>query len=294
VHALLLPQSLARGEAVEHCRRYLATKLRWPRLTFAALPREHRDDWVTLLAWNALQREISGLPNGFERRRAWQELAAELDAALEEHPRSALGLALSFSIRRHALPEELLRRPLQEWERADMLSTFESREALLGHARALAAPLGRMFLRVSGRANPRNEALTDALAVALQLTEWLTHLPRDLERGRVRLPLEELTRAGGDLSALFARRPSPEIRAWLAQEAARIRVFYARGWELCRELGPWNGRRLAFVLRWHAASLSALEAAGPRLLARPLPSGRLRMLACATASLFSRRPPRFE
>src|SRR6185295_1096829 len=168
VHELLLPQSLSRAEASERCRRYLATRLRAFRLAQAFLPRECRDDWIALLAWQRLGHELAAQTRGFERRRGLDELANELEAALAERAHSAAGLALSFAVRRHDLPEELLRRPLLEWKRDENLATFETREALLGHARALAVPEGRLLLRLAGLASPRNEALVDALAVALQ------------------------------------------------------------------------------------------------------------------------------
>src|SRR5262245_20944148 len=184
VHELLLPQSLSRAEALEHCRRYLATRIRRFRLAQALLPREVREDFIALLAWQRLGREISWGVEGFERRRGLDELASELDAALDERARSPVGIALSFAIRRHDLPEELLRRPLLEWKRDETLATFATREALLAHARALAVPEGRLLLRVGGKQGPRNEALADSLAIALQLTTWLAELAGELERGR--------------------------------------------------------------------------------------------------------------
>lgn len=292
VHELLLPQSLSRAEAQELCRRYLATRIRRFRLAQLCLPRDERDDFVALLAWSCLGRELAERPDGFERRRGLEELGVELDAALDERARSPVGLALSFAIRRHELPEELLRRPLFEWKRDESLATFATREALLAHARALAVPEGRMLLRLAGKETPRNEALADALAIALQLTAWLADLAGELEHGRLRIPIEELTRGGLELGAVLAGRERPALARTVAAQVAWTRTFYAKGWELCRELGAWRGRELAFVLRWHAATLSALEQARFDALRGPPPSGWLRLLACALASLCSPAPPR--
>src|SRR5262245_4501169 len=292
VHELLLPQSLSRAEALEHCRRYLATRIRRFRLAQALLPREVREDFIALLAWQRLGREISWGVEGFERRRGLDELASELDAALDERARSPVGIALSFAIRRHDLPEELLRRPLLEWKRDETLATFATREALLAHARALAVPEGRLLLRVGGKQGPRNEALADSLAIALQLTTWLAELAGELERGRLRIPVEDLTRGGLELGAVLAGREGAAFARAVASHVQWTRTFYARGWELCRELGAWRGRELAFVLRWHAATLSALEQARFDALRGPPPSGWLRLFACAFASLCSPAAPR--
>ena len=293
MHELLLPQSLSRAEALEHCRRYLTTRIRRFRLAQVFLPREERDDFIALLAWQSLGRELAARADGFERRRGLEELASELEAALAERAGSPVGLALSFAIRRHDLPEELLRRPLLEWRRAEALATFATREALLAHARALAVPEGRLLLRLAGMQSPRNEALADALAIALQLTSWLADLAGELERGRLRIPIEDLTSGGLELGAVLAGRERPALARTLAAHVAWTRSFYAKGWELCRELGSWRGRELAFVLRWHAATLSALEQARFEALRGPPPSGWLRLLACAFASLSSLGAPRF-
>jgi phytoene synthase len=292
VHALLLPRSLARAEAIELCRAYLATRVRHFGLARAFLPREQRDDWIALLAWQRLGREIASQARGFERRRGLDELESELEAALGERARSPAGLALSFAVRRHALPEELLRRPLLEWKRDESLATFETREALLAHARALAVPEGRLLLRLAGLTSARHEVLADALAVALQLTEWLTDFARELEHGRLRLPVDELARAGVPLDALLAPGTNPALARVVAAHVAWTRGFYARGWELVGALGPLRARELAFLLRYHAAALGALEQAEHDARRGPPPAGWLRVVACAAASVVSTAPPR--
>ncbi len=298
VHELLLPQSLSRAEAIEHCRRYLVTRIRRFGLLQFGLPRDGREAWIALFAWQRLGREIAALERGFERRRGLDELGNELEAALAERARTPAGIALSYAVRRYELAEELLRRPLLEWKRDETLATFETREALLAHARALAVPEGRLLLRLAGAATPRNEVLADALAIALQLTAWLADLAGELERGRLRLPIDELARHGVALASLRAgdepRSASQGValaRA-VAAQVAWTRGFYSKGWELCRALGPWRGRELAFVLRWHAASLSALEHRRFDALRGPPPSGWLRLTACAAASLATTAAPR--
>ena len=292
-----MPASLSRAEAVERCGRYLSTRIRRFRLGRRFLPRDGRDEWIALLAWQRLGREIAAGPRGFERQRGLNELESELDAALSERPRSPAGLALSFVVRRHELPEELLRRPLLEWKRDETLATFETREALLAHARALAVPEGRSLLRLAGAASPRNEALVDSLAVALQLTGWTADLAHELERGRLRVPVDELLRGGVALDALrgedaLGGDQRVALARVIAAQVSWARTFYARGWELCRALGPWRGRELAFLLRWNAATLAALEHARFDALRGPPPSGWLRLFACGVASLSTRAAPR--
>ena len=296
VHALLTPQELSRAEALAACEAHLARRFRLWKVARRLVPPSAREGFVAVLAWHELARELAELPPGFERRRSLEELLHELELALREDARSAAGRALSFAVRRHELSEELLRRPALERRREEHLATFETREALLGHARALAVPEARLYLALLGTSGARAEVLADTCALALQLTHWLTHLGPDLGRGVLHLPMDELLRAGvalGELTPGAPRaRPSPALAHVLAAEVARARELYARGWELCALLGPVRGRALAFVLRWNAAALGALEARGLDALRGPPPAGWLRLAACLTTSLASTAPPR--
>jgi len=296
VHALLHAQELSRAEALTACEAYLVQRFGPWRGLRRAVPATAREGFGALFAWHELGRELASLPEGFERRRGLEELAHELDLALREDPRSAIGRALSFAVRRHQLSEEFLRRPLLERRRAEHLATFETREALLGHARALCVPEARLYLAVLGETRARNEALADSCALALQLTHWLAQLGPDLARGELHLPMDELLRSGVALAELgpdAARaRPSPSLARALAAEVARTRELYLRGWDLCPALGPLRGRALAFLLRWNAATLAALEARNLDAMRGPPPAGWLRLAACFAASLASTAPPR--
>lgn len=295
MHALLTPQELSRAEALALCEVHLVRRFRPWRFLRYAVPPAAREGFGALLAWHELARELACLPAGFERRRSLEELGHELDQALREDARSPVGRALSFAVRRHELSEELLRRPLLERRREEHLATFETREALLGHARALAVPEARLYLAVLGETRARAAALADACALALQLTHWLAELGPDLARGTLHLAMDELLRAGVELAELAPdaprRRPSLALTQVLAAELAQARGLFARGWDLCPLLGPVRGRALAFVLRWNAATLAALEARGLDALRGPPPAGRLRLVACLAASALGTAPP---
>lgn len=287
-----MPAPVTRDAALERCRRYLARRIRRWRIAQLFLPAATRDDLVAVLAWHRLVREVAAGPTGFERRRGLEELSSELANAHVERPRSPIGIALSFAMRRHGLPDEELQHPLVEWKREEHLATFETREELLAHARALAVPEGRLLLRTLDLSSPRLDALADALAVAIQLTAWLVALRQDLEQGRLRVPVRELTHQGVSIGSLSSGEARAALARVIATEVGWVRGYFARGWPLCRELGPWRGRRLAFVLRWHAASLSALEARRFDVWRGAPPAGWLRLLACAGTSLASTSPPR--
>lgn len=293
MHELLEPADVMRDPALERCRAHLARTWRPWRWAERLLPPTARDGLVAVLAWQRLTREVAST-RGFERRRGLALLRRELDLAQHERAGSAVGTALSWALRRHEIEPEWLRAPLVAWSRDEHLATFETRAALLAHARALAAPEGRALLAVLDRRGPRREVLAEALAIALQLTAWVVGLRDEFAAGRLRLPLDAVLRGGTDLSGLFEPRGGERLAALLRDEVAWVRAFYEKGWPLCRELGPWEGRLLAFVLRWNAASLSALEFARFRPRPGGPPAGWPRLVTCGLAGLATRAAPRLR
>lgn len=287
---LLTPASPSIREAYARCERALAA--RRPRgrawwLLRRLLPATEGEDVIALSAWHRTLAEA-----GTRGAAARRELHEDLEATLAEAPRSALGIALGHTIRRHELPVNLLRGPLEALAREDSQSAFETRDELVAWVRRVAAPEGRLLLRVFGRAGERDEVLADSLACGLRIATWTTRLGRELEGGHLRLPMEELRRFDARLP-----RPgepaTPELRRATLAQVGWARDWLERGWPLCDELGRWRGRLLAFVLRWHAAGIAALEARGGDALGAPPPAGTLRLVACALAAGASRRPPRF-
>jgi phytoene synthase len=290
---LLRPTEPSLEVALALCERELgrrAPRWRWARLL---LPRAARPDLVALLAWHRLARELGGADRDeFSRRRALGELRRELGAALAGVSRTAVGVALGARHRRHRLPARQLAATLRALERDARVGVFDTREELAAHAAALAAPEGRLILHALGVAGERARVLADSASAAIQLTRWTTHLPAELACGRLRLAAEDLRREGVDVARIAERPAAPELRRAVARQIAWTRGLYAKSWPLCRELGPWRGRLAAFVLRWNAASLAAIEARGHDVTAGPPRAGWPRIAACAALALAGRAAPR--
>jgi len=292
VHQLLALEADTPAEAVQACGRFLASRWRRWRLARRFLPREARDDLAVLCAWHGLSRLLLEAPADVETaRRARDELANVLDTIQANEPRTPMGIALAPVVRRYAIPDLLLRSRLLALERDAHVHTYETRKDLVALARRVAHPEGRLLLRILGFSGERNELLADALATGVQLTSWIAGLRPALDRGHLYLPVEDLVRFRVDLRQIEEGRTNDASRRLIAEEIAWARSFLAKGWPLCEALGPWRGRLLACVLRWHAAALSAVEARDHDALSGPPRAGWPRLLACATASLAGRGLP---
>jgi len=187
-------------------------------------------------------------------------------------------IALSVTVRRHALPAEpflgLIDANLQD----QRVSAYEDWPALLGYCRLSAAPVGRMVLGLFGVHDARAEALSDDVCIGLQLANFAQDVSVDGARGRTYLLQEEI-RAHGDVGATRAM-------------CERARGLLASG----RELETMVRGRLRVQLSLYRlggeAILDAVAAQGfDTRQRRPALSGRARVgiMARALATLSKRR-----
>lgn len=86
-----------------------------------------------------------------------------------------------------------------------------------------AAVIGLQMVPILEPSQPEAYARAKDLGVAFQLANFVRDVGEDLERGRVYLPLEDLARFGVSRADLEKRVVTPEIRAALEFQIARVR-----------------------------------------------------------------------
>ncbi len=127
----------------------------------------------------------------------------------------------------------------------------------------VASAVGLMCVEIFGYSDPRARQYATNLGVALQLTNILRDVPKDLALGRVYLPQQDLRRFG--VSEDLLRREaanagrgiqSREVKALLAYQASRAREYYVRA---KASLPSVDARRLVAAEIMGAIYFSILE-----------------------------------
>jgi len=218
--------------------------------SFLVLPREKRE--AIIAVWDfcravddAVDAEPDAQRAAGELKRWREELAACFDGG---RPATPQGASLQPFITRFNLP----RRSFEDLIDGVGMDVGDRRyltfDDLYQYCLRVASAVGLICIEIFGYRDARARDYAIDLGVALQLTNILRDVPKDLERGRVYLPLEDLDRFGcreDDLRAEVARAGqgigSERVRALLAHQAERARTYYTRA---RAALPPGEGRRL--------------------------------------------------
>ncbi len=208
------------------------------------------------------------------------DLEREVDACYSGDATWPVMRVLQPTIREFALPSEPFVRLIEANRMDQRITEYETWEDLREYCRHSADPVGRLVLGLL-RLDEDAElvAASDDVCTGLQLVNFLQDVPRDLELGRVYLPLEDRRRFG--VAALDS--PSPELLELLRFEAARARGLLAGGRVLQTRIGGRVGRAVGLFARGGGAALDALESAHWDVFTqRPRPS-RTRLALAALA-----------
>jgi squalene synthase HpnC len=215
-----------------------------------------------------------------DRLAALDELEQEVDACYSGEPSWPVMQVLAPTIHEFSLPREPFLRLIEANRMDQRIAEYGTWDDLKEYCRHSADPVGRLvlgLLRLDGE--PELVAASDDVCTGLQLVNFLQDVPRDLELGRIYLPLEDRRRFG--VTALD--RPSPELLELLRYEAARARELLAAGRVLQDRIGGRLGRAVGLFARGGLAALEALESAHWDVFTqRPRPS-RTRLALAAFA-----------
>jgi squalene synthase HpnC len=145
-------------------------------------------------------------------------------------------LALGASVRKLGLPAVLLEDLLSAFRQDVTVTRYATWAALFDYCRRSANPIGRLVLRIGGYAAHDLDRWSDAICTALQLTNFWQDVRSDYSRGRIYLPLEEISGHGADERALVEGRITPQWRDAIASAVSRTRALFNDGLPLCDRL----------------------------------------------------------
>jgi phytoene synthase len=189
--------------------------------------------------------ERAGQPGTEEARRAAADALsgwrAELAACFEGgQPRTSQGAALLPHIAAFTLPRQPFEDVIDGVEIDLDRPRFRSFDDLREYCLRVASAVGLVCIEIFGYTNAASRQYATDLGIALQLTNILRDLGRDLSAGRLYLPADDLARFGVSEDHLRAGVVTGNVRALLEFEARRARDHYLKA---ARELPREDAKR---------------------------------------------------
>src|SRR6476620_2855134 len=178
-------------------------------------PRSLRPHIRALYCYARLVDELGDAYEG-DRLAALDELEREVDAAFAGEATWPVLRTVQPTIREFELPGEPFLRLIEANRMDQRVSEYETWADLKHYCVHSADPVGRLVLGLLRSADqPELVAASDDVCTGLQLVNFLQDVPRDLELGRIYLPLEDRRRF--DVTELD--HPSEPLRQLLEFEA---------------------------------------------------------------------------
>src|ERR1700719_377243 len=193
------------------------------------LPKELHQDFYNLYAYcrwaDDLGDEIPETARALELLDWWE---IELNACYGGHPSHAVFVALQETIVAKDIPQQPFADLLHAFRQDQTVQRYDTWDAILDYCIYSANPVGRLVLYLCGYRDEERQRLSDATCTALQLANFWQDVSRDLEKGRIYIPLDSLADHRLTDADIVARRFDQRYVALMRSLIARTRdLFYA-------------------------------------------------------------------
>jgi squalene synthase HpnC/squalene synthase HpnD len=195
----------------------------------------------------------------------WDEELRECYAGRPSHP---VFVALAGTIRACDIPMQPFADLLVAFRQDQTVHRYATWEEMIGYCRYSANPVGRLVLYLCGYRDEERQRLSDATCTALQLANFWQDVRRDLEKGRIYIPLDALRGHGLGFEDVEARRFSEKYAALMRDIIARTRKLFAEGMPLAEKVDGMIRVDIEMFSRGGLAVLDAIERMGYNTLER--------------------------
>ena len=136
------------------------------------------------------------------------------------------------------IPEDYYQEVVSGVETDLTKNRYQDFQELTAYCYQVASVVGLFCIHIFGYSHERAKQYAVDLGQAMQLTNILRDVKEDLDRGRVYLPLEEMTAFGYSLEELQAGVVNEPFQRLMKHQADRARQYFDSGFKLLPYLSP--------------------------------------------------------
>jgi squalene synthase HpnC len=229
------------------------------------LPRELHQHFYNVYAYcrwsDDLGDEIPDRARALELLSAWEEDLRHCWRHGEE-PCHPVLIALRETVRAKQTPLRLYLDLLRAFRQDQKTQRYATWDGVLNYCVYSANPVGRLVLHLCDYRDDERQRLSDFTCTALQLANFWQDVSRDLDKGRIYIPIEELTKHGLTEEDIVARRFDSRYVALMKSLIARTRELFDAGLPLAPLVDSGLRTDIELFSRGGIAILDAIEASG--------------------------------
>jgi squalene synthase HpnC len=171
-------------------------------------------------------------------------------------------IALRETVRAKDIPVGPFSDLLRAFRQDQVVQRYPTWDAVLDYCVYSANPVGRLVLYLCGYRDSERQRLSDFTCTALQLANFWQDVSRDLEKGRIYIPLDALASHGLTESDIVARKFDARYQALMKTLISRTRDLFAAGLPLAGRVEGMLRVDIELFSRGGLAVLDAIEASG--------------------------------
>ncbi len=261
-----LPQANCAPSEAERYTRWLATH-HYENFNVVSwlLPRDLHQHFYNVYAYcrwsDDLGDEVADPARALQLLDAWEDELRLIykDGAGPSHP---VLIALRETIRAKDIPLQPFCDLLRAFRRDQAVKRYATWDDVFDYCVYSANPVGRLVLYLCGYRDEARQKLSDYTCTALQLANFWQDVSRDLEKGRIYIPLEALSAHGLTETDIVEKRFDARYAALMKSLIARTRELFRAGQPLAQTVERFLRVDLEMFSGGGLAILDAIEASG--------------------------------
>ncbi len=227
------------------------------------LPKELHQHFYNLYAYcrwaDDLGDEIPERERALELLDWWER---ELDACYEGRPSHPVFVALRETIAAKDVPKQPFADLLKAFRQDQVVKRYPTWDAVLDYCVYSANPVGRLVLYLCGYRDEERQRLSDATCTALQLANFWQDVSRDLEIGRIYVPLDRAAAHGLSERDIVARKFDHRYESLMKELIEYTRGLFEKGMPLAKKVEGKLSVDLEMFSRGGLAVLDSIEVMG--------------------------------
>ena len=227
------------------------------------LPKELHQDFYNLYAYcrwaDDLGDEVPDPARALELLDWWED---ELNACYSGKPSHPVFVALRTTILAKEIPKQPFADLLKAFRQDQTVKRYGTWNAVMSYCVYSANPVGRLVLYLCGYRDEPRQLLSDATCTALQLANFWQDVSRDLDKGRIYIPLDIAASHGVSEADIVQRRFHPGYVALMQDLITQTRALFAQGLPLAKLVDAQLSVDIEMFSRGGLAVLDAIESIG--------------------------------